>query len=646
MDFFERQDQARGKTAKLVVYFILAVAGIIASLYFVLTLIWAYFTRKQQAGFVVDWWDPQFLIWIGLGTILVVGFASLQKILSLRDGGSVVARSLGGYKVQSFTQEGQERMLLNVVEEMAIASGMPVPEVYILPEEGINAFAAGFGLDDAAVAVSQGCLDKLSRDELQGVVAHEFSHILNGDMRLNIKLMGVIYGILMLSVIGGGILRAFRHVRVRGSSRSGKGGGGGAIIAAVFFTGMALYAIGYIGVFFGRLIQSAVSRQREFLADASAVQFTRNPEGIAGALKRIGTEYPGALIADTHAQELAHFFFANALKSRFGGAFSTHPPLKARILAIDPQWDGKFPKVKRTAIKYQKAKPIREKASFPLNRKKPPLLDPVEMVFAVGTLSSGALEQARETRESLQEAFGHILSSPLEARALIFALVLDANESRRQKQLAFLKAEAGEELLQVTESLHPRLADRERTDHLPLIELALPSLNQLEPAARLGFLKRLQRLVEMDEEVSPFEFVVQRLVRCHLENHARPKHPGQYIWSTSVLAKAGSRLLSALVYLHTQESAKAYQRFHAAASVWKPFADQLELIPEEQLTYQQLDKALDDLARGSFGLRKQMLRICAAAIQDDGKISVDEAELFRVLSISMECPMPPPKPMD
>ncbi len=639
-DFFERQDRARGKTTLLVLYFILALVGIIAALYFVIVLIWSVvLARKEQAGAAIDWWNPQFLLWIGLGTVVVVGLSSLFKSLSLRGGGGAVARSVGGKKVEPFTQNPGQRRLLNVVEEMAIASGVPVPEVYVLPEAGINAFAAGYSPDDAAVAVTQGCIDTLSRDELQGVIAHEFSHILNGDMRLNIRLMGIVFGILVLTVIGGVILRSVGRVRMTSSrsSGNGKGGGGAAVIVAIFLTAIALYIIGYIGVFFGRLIQSAVSRQREFLADASAVQFTRNPGGIAGALKRIGGSMAGSRVENAHAQETAHFFFASGLKSGFGGIFATHPPLEERIRAIEPGWDGKF-----TVTSPPKPEPEPDARPRKAAKAPPPLLNPMEMVVTVGTLSAAALDQAQSTRASLDEAFGPLLRSPLEARALLYALVLDPEETRRSQQIGYLQTEAGEEVAQATRELYPRLTRLKRSEYLPLIELTLPALSQMEADLCQEFQKRLRYLVEMDGKVTVLEFVITRLVRKHLERRqAKKAHPGSYIWSASALGEPLSEVLSALIHLDTPEAGVAKSRFEAAAEVWPPFKPHLRFIQRERLNFAGLDQALDQLGRGAYGLRKQVLRVCATAIRDDGKVTPDEAELFRAIAVSLDCPMPP-----
>ncbi len=331
MDFFAQQDKARKHTTVLVVYFVIAVVCIIASVYFASLLIFRVTENGHALGEPLPelvLWDPKLFLQVVLGTLAVVIIGSIYKTLALSKGGSAVAESLGGRLVPADPGDPDERKLRNVVEEMAIAAGVPVPKIYVLPEEqGINAFAAGHTPEDAAIAVTRGSLTLLSRDELQGVIGHEFSHILNGDMRLNLRIMGVIFGIVCLSVIG----------RVLIYSRGGRGRQGG---NPMMYLGLALIVIGAIGVLFGRLIQAALSRQREFLADASSVQFTRNPAGLSGALQKIGGA--GSRIDSPHAGEASHMFFGNGVAKPFLDALATHPPLPERIRAIDPAWDGKF----------------------------------------------------------------------------------------------------------------------------------------------------------------------------------------------------------------------------------------------------------------------------------------------------------------
>jgi Zn-dependent protease with chaperone function len=339
MDFFANQAKARKNTHVLVVYFVLAIVSIIASVYIASLVIFYGYQSQQQAdvpppGLVL--WDPTLFLYATLGTLGVVVIGSLYKTAALAQGGSAVAESLGGRLVETGTTHLDERKLRDVVEEMAIAAGVPIPKIYVLDEdEGINAFAAGHSPTDAAIAVTHGCMTLLNRDELQGVIGHEFSHILNGDMRLNLRVMGIIFGILCLGVIG----RILLYTRGRGSK--GKN--------PLMLMGIALIVIGAIGIFFGRLIQAALSRQRESLADASSVQFTRNPAGLSGALQKIGGV--GSRIESPHAGEANHMFFSDGLGKPFFGMFATHPPLEERIRAIDPSWDGKFKDISVTAVK-------------------------------------------------------------------------------------------------------------------------------------------------------------------------------------------------------------------------------------------------------------------------------------------------------
>jgi len=331
MDFFEHQVKARKNTKVLVVYFVIAILCIIAAVYIASLLIFfGANDQRQQPGAPpaeLLLWDPKLFLYSVLGTLGVVIVGSLYKTVALaKSGGGAVAESLGGRLISPNTNQPDERKLRNVIEEMALAAGVPIPKIYVLDEEqGINAFAAGHTPGDSAIGVTRGCMTLLKRDELQGVIGHEFSHILNGDMRLNLRVMGVIFGLLCLAVIG----------RVLIYSR-----GGGRGKAPLMMLGLALIVIGAIGVFFGRLIQAALSRQREFLADASAVQFTRNPAGLSGALQKIGTA--GSQVRSAHAAEASHMFFGNGMGKPFLGALATHPPLDARIRAIDPNWDGKF----------------------------------------------------------------------------------------------------------------------------------------------------------------------------------------------------------------------------------------------------------------------------------------------------------------
>ena len=342
MDFFQQQDDARRRTRWLVAYFVGAIFGL-ASTFYLISLLPYFHAHPEEVG---SFWHPKLFQWVVSAILVVIALGSLVKLMKLRKGGKAIALTLGGRPLTAPATDPDERELQNIVEEMSIASGVPVPAIYVLDREpGINAFAAGFRPQDAVIGVTKGAMQFLSRDELQGIIAHEFSHILNGDMRLNLRLVSWLHGILWIGMVGRGLLEgAHRCVPWNSESDSLKKGGLGLFFIGSF-VGVIIYGLGSAGAFFGRLIKSAVARQREFLADAAAVQFTRNPIGLANALKKIGGLAHGSRIHSPMAEEASHMFFGNGLRSSWFGFFATHPSLKKRIKLLDPTFDGRFPPV-------------------------------------------------------------------------------------------------------------------------------------------------------------------------------------------------------------------------------------------------------------------------------------------------------------
>ncbi|MGH7980590.1 MAG: M48 family metallopeptidase, partial [Limisphaerales bacterium] len=436
MDFFEQQAKAHRKTKWLVIYFALAVTAMIVAIYIAAILVFSgvqahQHYRYDQGQPQFSAWNPEIFLGVSIAILAIVGIGSAYKTMSLSDGGSAVSELMGGRLINTNTTDPNERKLMDVVEEMSIASGVPMPQVYVMDEEdGINAFAAGHKPGDATVTVTRGCMRILTRDELQGVIGHEFSHILNGDMRLNLRLMGTIFGILCIAIIGRILLQT-----IRGGGRRGNA-------AAPALLGIVLLIVGYIGVFFGRLIQAAVSRQREFLADASSVQFTRNPSGITGALKKIGgLGEMGSRLSHAHAEELSHMFFGNGVSEPFISLLETHPPLVDRIRAFEPAFDGAFPEVR-----YDEEAGVQPQSSQ--SRPRPPRIPTPNIFGAVmsgAVLSGGAdlpaikphavlpnlgnptplhLKYAEQLRDSLPASVRAAAREPSDAMALVYAMLL------------------------------------------------------------------------------------------------------------------------------------------------------------------------------------------------------------------------------
>ncbi len=660
MDFFEAQDRARRRTKWLVVLFVFAVTGTIAAGYFAALFItnYAASSRSRRHSYYVEsvaarsWWDPKLFAGVTVGTLAVVGLASFFKWSQMRDGGSAIAELAGGRAVDLKTTDLRERKLLNVVEEMSIASGIPMPTVYVLEEEpGINAFAAGLTTSDAAIAVSRGALDKLTRDELQGVIGHEFSHILNGDMRLNVRITAIVFGILVIGLLGRGLLNSLRYTRVRSDDR--KGGGMALVIAA----GLALLIIGYVGYFFGRMIQAAVSRQREFLADASAVQFTRNPGGITGALKKIGGYALGGTMIGSHTAELGHFFFAQSFISNFGGLWATHPPLDERIRAVEPNWDGKLfdpPEVvdigresfatagfgggqrytpDETLQRVHEAQPDlpppRPVVAVPFK--------PVQVVADIGALTDSHFRHAQLLLDSIPARLREAARDPLSAQVLVYGLLLDGNRAMRDQQQALVEKHAG--IVAATEmaSLRPALSVIDPAARLPLLQLALPALRSLSDPDIDRFATTLDELVHADGRVTPFEYALQKMLLGQLRLAQSPNRPAVQYDSFDGVAPEISVMLSAMAALSAKDTAAA---FAAGAAQLPLLAGKLNLLPPAASGLEQMDAALDKLAVSSLPIKKRLLVAAAHVIASDGVVSTAEGELYRALAATLDVPMP------
>jgi Zn-dependent protease with chaperone function len=592
--------------------------------------------RDGAAGSHFSLWDPELFGAVAVGTAALISGGSLYKIASLAGGGQVVAEQLGGRLLHAETTDPDERRILNVVEEMAIAAGTPVPPVYLLEnEDGINAFAAGSSPNDAVVAVTRGCVRTLSRDELQGVIAHEFSHILNGDMRLNLRLMGVLFGILLIGLTGYMLLRSTSGYRVR--DERGDDGRGRNLLPLI---GLAIYVIGYVGVFFANLIKSAVSRQREYLADASAVQFTRNPDGIAGALKKIGAYSAGSAIKEPRAEEASHMFFGSA--GGFGelfGLLATHPPLVERIRRIDPSFDGDFSKVR---LDPPGDEPGSRRAVARGPRARSFAFNPAEAVARVGTIGPPQLMHAAALLEDLSPTISSQIHDSLGAQAAVLALLLDPQETVRKEQAYWLDQYAHPAVVRQMRAVMAEVMKLGPEERLPLVERAVPALRQLSPAQMREFLGAVKALIEADQKLTIFEYALQRLLLRHLVAYfvKQPPQPTRYTTFQPLVA-ATMDVLSALARGGRSSPDGAAAAFVAGVRTlgW-PVAES-EFSPGGTTDLMQLDAALKEIDLASRPLKKQILLACAATVGADGRVTVEEGELLRAISDSIDCPMPP-----
>lgn len=648
MNFFESQDRVHKNTFQLVLLFTLAVVTLIIMTNLLVMVVFGYINSEQiQGGETLlqqmDW-QTFAAVSVGVGVVVLVG--SLYKIMALSAGGKVVAETLGGQLIPQNTDDLKQRKLLNVVEEMAIASGTPAPPVYLLADEpGINAFAAGFSPRDAVIGVTQGTIDHLSREQLQGVIAHEFSHIFNGDMRLNIRLMGVLNGILIIGIIGYYMLRSASYSR-RGRS-SDKGAGG------ILALAIGLMVIGFAGTFFGGLIKAAVSRQREYLADASAVQFTRNPDGIAGALKRIGGLEFGSRVENPGAPEVSHAFFAQGLSGFMQSLAATHPPLAKRILRIDPHWDGKFDSSDKTdssregGLSHEDKRVNKETMAREQLAKKvatvvtgAALADVANAIDQIGNPKPETVNYARSLLAELSIVIKEAAREPYGARAVMYSLVLDPGQEVRGRQLEHLQAYADPDVYVLTLKLISDIDGLDIKFRLPIIDIAIPALKQLSLDQYQAFRDNLTALIEMDSRIDLLEWSLQKILFNHLDGqffklartNMRYSHVGQ-------LKQEMQLILSVLAYAGQQDQNAIEEAFSAAAKTLE--ISGLQLVAKNEISLSGLDLALQELEKLKPLAKPQLLKACAASVVRDQKISPVEVELLRAFSDALGCPMPP-----
>ena len=653
MDFIGDQDRARSQTGRLIVLFLLAVLGTVAAVYFVAATVVVISSQEEETP--LGWWIPELLLVVGGGTILVILLGSLIKMAQLSSGGKSVAEALGGVLVHPDERDPDLRKLLNVVEEMSIASGCPVPPVYIMEDPSINAFAAGFGFDSAVIGVTRGCVQQLSRDELQGVIAHEFSHIVHGDMKLNIRLTGLIFGIMAIGFIG---YIAFRfigpvllHTRSGGKNNSGPAIGIGVIVA-----GLILMAIGALGTLAARLIQAAVSRQREFLADAAAVDYTRNPAGIGGALRRIGG-FQTNNIEKAAASEFQHFFFTSALST----SFATHPPLAERIARIEnrtpadvrPQIDGDpsaaAPPVPNAASMSGQVAGFAATAGVATSRSREVRrADEVrESLSHLGDADAEHLAYARVLISLLPDTVRSAVHDTIGAKAVCLLLLVDQDQKVRHTQAEELSKTLDSSTIQEIQRLRHTVAGLVSGNpelRLVLVDLAMPALARMDKADSKAFLQAVEAMQVADGRIDRFEWLLGRLLSVHFDRltggkSTRSLNPNR---SITLLAEPARLVLAMIAWSGARNEEQAFAAFQAGARRMK--LGDLDLPGRNDCSVTELDQAMDRLKRLRWKDRSVLLDAAVDVICADGQATIGEVELLRALSSTLDCPMPPVLP--
>ena len=654
MDFFQNQDAARRKTRVMVVLYLLAVAGIVLAIDLVLAFAYLMVSRMQfpigtGLSTMLRAVPPGVYLWGAAATAFIIFATSLAQILRLTEGGVAVAKMAGARAVARSTSDPLEKRFLNVVEEMAIASGVRVPMAFVMDEErGINAFAAGYNVSNAVVAVTRGTLETLSRDELQGVIGHEFSHILNGDMWLNIKMIGVLSGIVFIGGIGSFLMRVSR------GKDEGKG------VLQLFLVGLALFLIGYIGTFFARLIKAAVSRQREFLADASSVQFTRNPDGIAGALDQIRASGRGALIANRYAEDMSHMYFGQGITVWLSGLLDTHPSIEERIARVRPGFH---------ATRYRQARATAEPAASSIGTgfgaaagavsgfTSPAVADgqrstdtgnawgrsASDSAKLVGTLDAGNVDYAARLIAQLSPELRDAIKETQGACAVMVASLLAPKKEVLAAQMDALRAIELEKLAERAVALMPFVQTLGRGFDLMVIDLSLPAVKAGTDEEKRRLVAALEAVIRADRRVSLHEFVVLTLVKTQLA--ARPKPGAAKTRPLSAMSEEIVLLLSLVACAGRKPGSdpaldtEVIDAFGAGAKA-AGLADG-RLLPRDKFSLDAAGLALAELMTLAPLAKAVLVKALFAVVTADGTIRLMEAELMRLIGAVLECPLPP-----
>ncbi|MCH8500858.1 MAG: M48 family metallopeptidase [Aliidiomarina sp.] len=645
MDFFEHQAVAKRNTRLLVILFgaavlcLLTLTGLLVAA-FSGGLVSDAETTSGQTEFLWHW--DIILASIGMA-LSAISLAVLYKWMTLKGGGKVIAESLGGRRLSPDSREPIERKILNVVEEMAIAANMPVPPVYLLEnEQGINAFAAGYSPQDAVIGITRGCVENLTRDQLQGVVAHEIAHILNGDMRLNIRIIAILNGILFISHAGYLLLRTGMYSR-----RNDKN--------PLPILGIGLLIIGAIGVLFGNIIKAAVSRQREYLADASAVQFTRDPNGIGGALEQIGALQSGSKVENKNADEAAHLFFGQAI-SKAMSIFATHPPLEKRIKRIRPSWDGQFRANPPQQLKEELAEEA-QRGPAALARDGFGILTPGSRsgTGMVGVLAASAAIEAAlgETEHSKAQATEpaatetdaansaddvHLIAEARDqvgAEALVLAMALSAEADIQAKQLAHIKQQHGDDLATRTLADYGKLESLSLESRLALVERAIPALKTLDKTTAYALIDSLNTVIAADQQTSLYEWclaqIVTRYVRAEFE-------PNRKVKKVDVRRQSDAEFtLSVLAWFGHDSDEAALQAFQAAAAI---YGKRLQPFRQQPYSFAELGDCLDRINVWSVGDKERIVKAWIMCVRHDGEITVVEQKLLLTLCACIGEPLP------
>ncbi|GAA3932085.1 M48 family metallopeptidase [Litoribacillus peritrichatus] len=665
MDFFEHQAKATRTSKFLVLNYCIALMILTVGFNFAGLITWTFLTQPEYQGsfkqLIQLWLESRYSWQVTLATVIFVGSVSLATWFTMRQGGGKIAKMMGGRIIPANTHNKDEKRLLNVVEEMALASGLPVPELYVMDNEhGLNAFAAGYSPNEAAICVTRGLILSLNRDEIQGVIAHEFSHILNGDMRMNVKLMSILSGLIAVGQLGRWLIESGFH--------SGHDSKGGNILFILI--GILIWALGSLGVLCSRIIKAAISRQREFLADASAVQFTRQTYGIASALYKISTHRYGSNLISRHAEDLSHMCIGQTMNIRFANALASHPPIEDRITRIEPHFITKASISSAQQRKEQfEAQQTQNTAALPSvsastdtvsnitapGSPTPEIQQPsgaitseemIEFVSpqqeasinhaidSIGITDDHSVTAAKEVLSSLNPSILAALHQPDYAQYIVLLLLAHANSQPKQAKKL------------ITEGFFPAhkvilnhydlmLAEAIEQPIFPVLQLGISSLKSLSGTEKKQLLSYAKKLIASDKDIAPNELFIYLVLFRHLNTKAGRAQTIKF-HSVTPLLNDIQKLFSFLAEFtneHNQDPA-----FDLAVRQFSH--EPLVRLPPQTINHNELATAIFKIEHLAPMLKRNVLRAIFDLFSHDEVITNEEVDWIRMLADCWDCPVP------
>jgi len=636
MDFYKEQENSKKKSALLLLIFIISICVVVffVGMFFIAIDVFVYEEGTKSfnltPSYILQNARLNVIISSFLSIFIVIVYGASKKFDELERGGYVIANELGGRLLFGESASSKEKTLINVADEMSLAAGVGSVPIYIIENKHINAFVAGTTYDNAVLSVTRGAVELLNRDELQGVIAHEFSHIFNGDMKLNNFASGCISGILYIFIIGTELFFPLQFTATKHfSGITPKDVLRIFVYPLTMSAGIALMLLGVVGVACAAFMQFALNRQREYLADASAVQFTRYPQGIANALKKIGMY--GDTLNNLRAGCYEHIFFSS----------HSSPSVGKRIKKIEPHWDGEFIETRDKQDEIFSRKKIHP---LTMSIKALTVAHILGQITNSGVINDRALKHAKEVLNSIPDNVKQNAQNPLGAEFIIYTLLLDKNHESRKLQCIAIAGKLFKDLkhqdtaVKMLMDMYESIGFLEPVAYLDIIHICASTLKNISANQYAVFRKQVNELILHDEHVSVFEWCVRYIVLYPLDMaFGLRKTPLDIHTHIGALKNELEILLSALSYIQFKDDANGRDIFERVKKQGGITA--LKYIPYSEFSPERFEKVVDEIQNSKPMVRRKILELCIFALNGDGEINNRDIAVIHALGEVLHLPL-------